>query len=145
MEQGLTTLSENWRNTDSLNHIMFGDVSNWMIQWITGIGLDKTSPGFANILIQPQPVEGLTWARAFHDSPLGRINVEWRKDGGAFHLALRVPANATATVSLPVSPAQSVTEGGKPIGTVTGIRSAGQADGRSVYLIGSGDYEFSVV
>ncbi|HVT13787.1 MAG TPA: family 78 glycoside hydrolase catalytic domain [Fimbriimonadaceae bacterium] len=101
IEQGATTLWEDWKGESSLNHIMFGDVSNWFIQWIAGIGLDPAAPAFKHILIHPQPVGGLTWAKATHESPYGPISSSWRRNGSKFHLDVSIPANATATVRLP--------------------------------------------
>ncbi len=101
MEQGATTLWEDWKGESSLNHIMFGDVSNWFLQWLGGIGLDPASPGFKHILIHPQPVGDLTWAKATHVSPYGEIVSSWKKDGGRFTLTVTVPPNCKATVTMP--------------------------------------------
>lgn len=103
IEQGATTLWEDWKGESSLNHIMFGDVSNWFIQWIAGIGLDPASPAFKHIVIRPQPVGGLTWAKATHESPYGQISSSWRVDGKGFHLEIVIPPNTTATVWVPGS------------------------------------------
>jgi alpha-L-rhamnosidase len=80
---------------------MFGDVSNWFIQWLAGIGLDPASPGFRHILIHPQPVGDLTWAKASHISPYGEIISSWKKEGDRFTLSVNIPPNCTATVILP--------------------------------------------
>lgn len=101
MEQGATTLWEDWKGEYSLNHIMFGDVSNWFIQWIAGIGLDPSASAFKHILIRPNPVGDLTWAKASYDSPYGKIVSSWKKDAKGFHLDIEIPANTTATVRLP--------------------------------------------
>jgi len=101
MEQGATTLWEDWKGESSLNHIMFGDVSNWFIQWLGGIGLDPNSPGFRHIIIRPQAVGGLTWVKATHVSPYGLIATTWTKTGSRFKLSITIPANCTATVMLP--------------------------------------------
>ncbi|MDR3692236.1 MAG: family 78 glycoside hydrolase catalytic domain [Fimbriimonas sp.] len=103
MEQGATTLWEDWKGESSLNHIMFGDVSNWFIQWIAGIGLDPQSPGFRHIVIHPQPVGDLTWAKATHASPDGLIESSWRREGNRFKLSVTIPPNCTATIILPGS------------------------------------------
>ena len=103
IEQGATTLWEDWKGESSLNHIMFGDVSNWFFQWIAGIGLDPASPGFKHILIRPQPVGDLAWAKATVSSPYGMISSSWNKDAKGFHLDVVIPANTTATVMLPGS------------------------------------------
>ncbi|MBS1708685.1 MAG: family 78 glycoside hydrolase catalytic domain [Armatimonadetes bacterium] len=101
IEQGATTLWEDWKGESSLNHIMFGDVSNWMVQWIAGIGIDAASPGFKHFFVRPQVVGGMTWAKASHLSPYGWIKSSWRVEGGAFNLHVTVPPNSTATVFLP--------------------------------------------
>ncbi len=102
--QGATTLWEDWKGESSLNHIMFGDVSNWFIQWVAGIGLDTNAPGFARVLIHPQTVGDLTWARASFHSPHGLIRSSWRRVNGGVRYHVTVPANVTATVSLPKGP-----------------------------------------
>jgi len=101
MEQGATTLWEDWKGESSLNHIMFGDVSNWFIQWLGGIGLDPAAPGFKHIVIRPQPVGDLTWVKATHMSPYGEIASNWTKRDHQFKLNITIPANCTATVILP--------------------------------------------
>ncbi|MFZ4507085.1 MAG: glycoside hydrolase family 78 protein [Fimbriimonas sp.] len=103
IEQGATTLWEDWKGESSLNHIMFGDVSNWFIQWLGGIGLDPQSPGFRHFFVRPQPVGGLTWVKASHRSPYGTISSQWTLKGKTFRLKIEVPPNTTATVVLPGS------------------------------------------
>ncbi len=140
MEQGATTLWEDWKGESSLNHIMFGDVSNWFIQWIAGIGLDLENPGFSHIDIHPQPVGDLTWAKASHQSPHGLILSSWRKASDGFHLDVTIPANTTATVIIPVGGA--VTEGGSPLDKVAGVVLVETGAGKTILRIGSGSYSF---
>lgn len=99
--QGATTLWEDWKGESSLNHIMFGDVSNWFIQWLAGIGLDAASPGFRHIVFHPQPVGDLNWAAGTHLSPYGEISSSWTRSHNRFALTIMVPPNCTATVFLP--------------------------------------------
>ena len=129
IEQGATTLWEDWKGESSLNHIMFGDVCNWMIQWIAGIGLDPKSPAFKHILIRPQPVGDLTWAKAHHESPYGTIKSEWNLKSGKFSLKISVPANSSATVIAPAS--------------VGKLKLMGSEEPASdTFQVGSGVYEF---
>lgn len=121
--QGATTLWEDWKGESSLNHIMFGDVSNWFYQWIAGIGLDRHSQAFHHFLIRPQPVGDLTWAKATEDGPYGRIVSSWRRQGTRFHLDVVVPPNSSATVTLP----------------------GHRANGATTLEIGSGTYAFDTM
>ena len=143
--QGATTLWEDWKGEGSLNHIMFGDVSNWLFQWIAGIGLDPDAPGFAHVRIQPQPVGGLTWARAHHDGPQGRIVSDWAQDEDAFRLKVIIPPGATATVCIPAHPPEQVREGGQPADRASGVRYLWHDQGHAAYTVGSGTYTFTVI
>jgi alpha-L-rhamnosidase len=140
--QGATTLWEDWKGEGSLNHIMFGDVSNWLFQWIAGIGLDEDAPGFRHVRIRPQPVGGLTWARAHHDSPQGRIVSNWALEGDAFRLQVTVPPGAAATVWVPASAPAQVREGAHPADRAPGVRLVRQEPDRAVFAVGSGTYTF---
>ncbi|MFI5386019.1 MAG: family 78 glycoside hydrolase catalytic domain [Fimbriimonadales bacterium] len=121
IEQGATTLWEDWKGESSLNHIMFGDVSNWFVQWIAGIQF--APEGYRRFLIKPHPVGDLTWARAWHDSPHGQIVSEWSRNGSAFRLKVVVPANCVAFITMPGQPEDAAKE----------------------TRIGSGTYEFTSV
>jgi alpha-L-rhamnosidase len=129
INQGATTLWEDWKGESSLNHIMFGDVSNWMMQWIAGIGLDPASPGFDHVVIRPQPVGSMTWASAWHDSPHGRIVSSWSRSGRRLTLKVTIPANSTASVWVP---------GRSP----SGGRVVRHEAERTLFEIGSGSYVF---
>ncbi|BDI32471.1 hydrolase [Capsulimonas corticalis] len=140
--QGATTLWEQWTESDSHNHIMFGDVSNWFFQALAGIGLDPESPGFSHILIRPQVVGGLTWAKGSHLGPHGKIATSWTRQNGKFHLDMTIPANSTATVWIPAAGAAQITEGGAPAAQAKGVTFVRQEIGATVYAIGSGSYSF---
>ncbi len=144
IQQGATTLWEDWKGGNSLNHIMFGDVSNWFFQWLAGIGLDPEAPAFAHIRIRPTPVDDLTWAKAVYDSMHGRIVSDWRKEGGVFHLKVSIPANCSATVKIPASSSSVVTEGGKPLDHAECVTPLGREEDWALVEIQSGDYSFEV-
>ena len=44
------------------------------------IGPDPDSPGFDVALIRPGSVGGLTWAKAWHEMPHGRVVVAWERE-----------------------------------------------------------------
>ena len=89
---------------------------------------DPEQPGFKHIIMKPHPVGDLTHVKASHRSPYGKIESKWRKDGEKFIWEIEIPANTTATVTLPKGKLGKMTEGGKPVPqTIT---------------IGSGEYRF---
>jgi alpha-L-rhamnosidase len=142
IEQGATTLWEDWKGASSLNHIMFGDVSNWFFQWVAGIGLDPDNPGFAQFRIQPQPLAGLAWAKASYDSVRGRIISHWERKANLFRLDVTIPANARATVYLPSSDVSGIKESGIPARTARGVHFVREQAGCALFAVGSGRYRF---
>ncbi len=111
IKKGGTTLWEDWGGRGSRNHIMFGDFVAWAYQYIGGIQLserhgscaaipDVTAPALKEVVIAPQFIEALTWAKAEVDGPNGVIAVSWRRDGDKVSLEVTVPPNTTAIVRL---------------------------------------------
>jgi len=125
IEQGATTLWESWSGDTSLNHHMFSDVSAWFYKGLAGINPDESAPGFKHVVIRPNPVSGLEWVRASHESMYGTVSSEWRVDEDRFELRVRIPVNCTATVVMPGEYCLSVTESGQPVdGSVDGPAGA---------------------
>ena len=81
IEQGATTLWEQWNGTESRNHIMFGDISAWFYKALAGINPDPAAPAFKHFIIKPNLVGGLTSAEASYDSVRGRIVSDWKAQG----------------------------------------------------------------
>ena len=106
---------------NSFNHYSFGAVGQWMIAH--SLGIQRETPGFKTFLLRPEPdpTGGMTSAEGHYDSMYGRIESGWRVDGATVTYRIMVPANTTATLMLPTSNPASVTEGGKPATSVTGV------------------------
>ncbi len=100
---GATTLWEEWNGESSRNHIMFGDISAWMIQYLAGIKPVPESPGFKHFMVSPHFPEGLDWVKAEYASPHGRIKVSWKRCSLGISLDLSIPVNTTATLEIPMS------------------------------------------
>ena len=141
LAQGATTLWEQWNGTESRNHIMFGDVSAWFYKALAGIQPDPESPGFKHFYVTPQVVGDLTSARGEYDSIRGRIVSDWRVVNGQFHLRVVVPANTTATVTLPI--AKDVLEKSRPVAQRRAVQLLRSESGRTVVETTSGEYLFS--
>jgi hypothetical protein len=141
LERGATSLTEAWdANPEaSQNHCMLGHIEEWFYAGLAGIEAD-----FDHISIRPQPVGDLTWVKAWHDTVRGRVESSWKKDGAGFELTVRIPANATATVLLPARSREQVTESGRPVSEVQGVRYLRQEGAALVLEIVSGQYMFRV-
>jgi alpha-L-rhamnosidase len=146
LDNGATTLWEHWAgsdNTHSLNHPMFGSVSEWFYKALAGISPAPDAVGFDHILLRPQPVGDLKWVKASYDSVRGKIVSEWTRERGRFDLHVQVPVGTTATVILPIKGQGEVTESGRALERATGVKLVRFEDGKAILSIGSGKYSFS--
>jgi alpha-L-rhamnosidase len=144
VEKGATTWWERWNGDtgdaamNSYNHYAFGSVMAWVYRRVAGIDADPGDPGFHHILIRPHVEPGLGHVAAEYDSAYGTIKTEWTAGAnGHLDLHVTVPANTTATVSLPVAPGSVLKQDGSPV-------SLAAKDGSVTQEIGSGSYIFSV-
>lgn len=147
LEKGATTLWEHWAfsdNTYSHNHPMFGSVSEWFYKALAGIQPAPDAVGFDKIIIKPQPVGDLRWAKASYQSVRGPVSSTWEKTGHGFKLRVTIPANATATVHVPARDVTTVTESGRPAGRAPGVSFLRMEGNAAVFAVGSGRYEFTV-
>lgn len=142
IEQGATTLWEQWDGENSQNHVMFGDISAWCYKYLAGISPDPEAPGFKRVIIRPRPPRGLEWARGEHRSPYGLIAGSWRKDSGRFFLDVVIPPNTTASVFVPAVKLEDVTESEKPASGAAGVAYMGMDGAAAVFEVGSGKYHF---
>jgi len=140
LAKGKTSLTEAWDGGSSQNHFMLGQIQEWFYHDLAGIRSD--GDGFKMISIAPQPVGDVTWAKASYDSIRGKIISDWKRDGQQFDLHVTIPANTTATIFMPAKSADAVTESGQPAGQSAGVKFLREENGRAVFAIGAGDYQF---
>jgi alpha-L-rhamnosidase len=149
IDHGATTIWELWNgNTadptmNSGNHVMLvGDLVIWFYENLAGIKSDPTQPGFKHIIMKPTPVGDLTYVKATHQSPYGLISSEWHRDGNKFDWQIKIPANTTATIYVPATKPESVTEGGGAIGKMRGVEFVTTGGDYVMFRVGSGRYHF---
>ena len=142
---GRSTLSESLNGGGSDNHTFLGDVAAWMIKYLAGIRCDPKNPGFQKFIIKPEVIGDLTWVKAHHDSPYGRIISAWKREGDTFSLNISVPANSEAKVFIPANKADAVTESGMSAAKAKGVKFLRMESACVVYEVGSGVYHFKVL
>jgi alpha-L-rhamnosidase len=144
LKMGATSLTEAWDagRDSSQNHFMLGQIQEWFYHDLAGIQNDPASAGFKKIIINPQPVGDVTWAKASYNSIRGKIVSDWKRDGGKFILNVTIPANTTATVFIPAKSAGDVTVGGNAIPQVTDVKFLREENGCAIFEITSGSYKF---
>lgn len=148
LAQGLTTwpevLYENLPTDStsgrSMNHPMQSGFAAWFHESLGG--LQPAAPGFKRIQLEPHGYAQLAWVKVEHDSLYGPIKSAWRSDNGSFEWQVTIPANTTATVSVPTRDAATVREGDQPATMSPGVKFLRQENGRAIYEVGSGAYVF---
>ena len=84
----------------------------------------------------------LTFAEASTESPYGLIREPVGKEGGCAKTEREIPPNSTATVYVPTSKANSVTESGKAIFQSDGVKPLRTEGNYAVFQVEAGNYEF---
>ena len=163
VKAGATTIWERWNSytpgvgfgdseMNSFNHYAYGSIAEWMYRYMSGISSDKNNPGFKNIILQPtldtgekyNTEERINHVKASYASVYGEIETEWNSsDGKLTSYKVKIPANTTAILYLPVSQAIANT-----LETVAGVLIGGNGihNGQEVLKLAlvSGEYEFTV-
>ncbi|MCW3789314.1 alpha-L-rhamnosidase [Plebeiibacterium sediminum] len=131
---------------NSFNHYSFGAVGSWMYNYSLGIRRDEDHPGFKHFILQPEPdpTGEMMYAKGYYDSMYGRIESSWNMEGSNCNYRFVVPANTTATLYIPVGDNQTITLNKKYIKDKN-IVFLKKENGKAVYTLNSGEYEFNVV
>lgn len=106
LERGATTLWETWDGGASRNHIMFGDIAAWMMDYLAGLAPDEANPGFIRPVLRPLMPAGLSRASAYYClSGPGNggcvLRSGWRREGGRLVIAGELPADRGGELILP--------------------------------------------
>ncbi len=101
IKSGATSLREEWNNSSSQNHIMFGDISAWMYQYLAGIV--PIEPGFKRFTLKPCVIPELKHVSATHETPYGTIQSSWKHSGSKVRFEFSIPKGTVAELILPGS------------------------------------------
>ena len=149
VKMGATTIWERWdgQKTDStfqdpgmnsFNHYAYGAIGDWMYRVSAGIEIGK--PGYKHILIQPHPTKKLDYSKASFESAYGMIESGWERKESKIQVKVKIPANTTATISLPVKSASLVSEQGKNISENKNFSGIKVNNDILTFEAGSGEY-----
>src|SRR5690606_23436039 len=136
---GATTIWERWDGIkpdstfqtpgmNSFNHYSYGAIGDWMYRTITGIKSDVAAPGYKHIIIAPTPGGDLTYAQASLETPYGPVRSAWKTDAGTMTVEVTIPANTSATITLPNAGGATIHEGKTELNKLKGLRDL-QTDG----------------
>ncbi len=90
----------NMSNASSHNHHFWGDISHWFMRHITGLNVNpfENDPDF--VLVQPRFISTLDHAKAYYDTPKGRVSVEWYRKEENIFLTVRCEGEARVRIRL---------------------------------------------
>lgn len=143
IENGATTLWETWAYSDDMysqNHPMFGSINEWFYKSI--LGINQGSSGFEKIIIKPQPVEGLNWAKGSYNSVRGEISSDWIIEGNTFSIQVKTPVNSTAEVWIPLKLNGKTLIHKKPRTMDSKVSLIREDEDYAIYKVSSGVYKF---
>jgi alpha-L-rhamnosidase len=115
VSKGATTWWERWNgdtgdpSMNSYNHYAFGSVMAWVYRRAAGIDTDPAGPGFHHLAIHPHFDPALPALHVEYDSAYGTIISDWKQSEHRF--TITIPANTTATVSLPMNRTETIGSG----------------------------------
>lgn len=158
VEQGATTIWERLNSythvdgfggnnrMNSFNHYSFGAVASWMYNHSLGIERDGNSPGFKHFLLKPEPdpTEGISFAKGYYDSMYGRIESSWEMKDDACYYCFSIPANTTATLLLKAGNVDDIKMGKNTLKSVKGVKYMGEYANKKSFELQSGIYEIKV-
>ncbi|MGM0922977.1 MAG: family 78 glycoside hydrolase catalytic domain [Bacillota bacterium] len=158
VKNGATTIWERWNSyskedgfnpdgMNSFNHFSYGAIGEWMYSDMAGISNDPTNPGFKHTILKPTIdfEKRIKWAKGSFKSVYGTIESSWKTNSGTLTYKAVVPANTTATLYLPAVSAEVVTEGGQSAAKSSGVTFIKYENGKAVYKLESGSYQFQSV
>lgn len=147
--QGATTIWERWDGwtpefgfqdpgMNSFNHYAYGSVGEWL--FMVSAGIDTASPGFKQIIINPQPGGDFRFVKAKYRSINGWIGSEWQDEKDFYAMHVSIPVNTSAMVYVKARNSESVREverGNEPPATFIKFEN-----GHAIYEVKSGHYSF---
>lgn len=149
IENGATTIWELWNgntaapNMNSYNHVMLlGDLIVWYYENLAGIKSNPEKPGFKEIIMKPEIIDGLDFVKASYHSIHGLIKSEWIKDANRFSWNITIPGNSKAMIFIPANAKSDVTENGEKATNANGIKFLRMEQGRAIFEVKSGEYFF---
>jgi alpha-L-rhamnosidase len=106
MSDSTSTIWEDWdavrpdgTANHSLNHYSKGAVISFLHRYVAGLQI--VEPGYRRFRVAPRPGGGIRQARRHHESPFGRIEVEWHVERDHGQIELTVPPGTACELVLP--------------------------------------------
>lgn len=109
VSKGATTVWEHWdgimengdfwhEDMNSFNHYAYGAVADWIYEKAAGICTVENAPGFAKVVVAPNPDKRLGWLKAELDTRHGKISSKWTHTDGGIRYEITTPVPARIVI-----------------------------------------------
>jgi alpha-L-rhamnosidase len=150
IKKGATTIWERWNgdtgdpSMNSYNHYCYGAISQWLMQYFSGIDQQPGTVGYRQLRIRPHLCDAVAQGKCSYDSINGTIAVDWNHAATDLQLNVTIPANCLAEIHVPCKSPDQVTESGSAA-TKPGNCVYLRHDGRyAIFTAPAGTYKFAV-
>jgi alpha-L-rhamnosidase len=143
LARGATTLTEAWDSNplSSQNHFMLGHGEEWFYRGLAGLSVNMAMGPDRALQLHPSFLDGISHASASYLSPMGTVQIAWKRASTGLIVDVTVPVGATAQLLLPAD--KPWREHNSPAHHTHGVlQTENLQDGFSLTL-GSGNYHFS--
>ncbi|MDR1746049.1 MAG: glycoside hydrolase family 78 protein [Tannerella sp.] len=146
ISQGETTWPEDWKiDVPSKIHTCYTGIAGWFVKGLCGIQPDELHPGYKSFIIRPAIVDEANFAEASVESPYGKIFSRWERTvDGQLALSVIIPPNTEATVYIPATTPDEITENGVPLYKVEGITLKGVEEPYVIVSAKAGQYALKI-
>lgn len=155
VKMGATTIWERWDGikTDSsfqtptmnsFNHYAYGAIGDWMYRKMVGLDTYEDGVGYKHIQVKPYIGGPFAYASASLQTYYGTLSNAWKKDSVQINMQVKIPANTKASIYIPGTDVDKITENGAPLSSSKAIKVKGQEEGYTVVETGSGHYNFVI-
>jgi alpha-L-rhamnosidase len=143
--QGESTWPEDWQcDVPSKIHTCYTGIAGWMTKGLCGIQTDINCPGYKHFIVKPAIVSEVCFAEATTGSPYGDIVCRWERKEQQIILSVTVPPNTSATVYIPTTNQEQITENGHPLNESEGVCIKAVDDGYLVVETLAGKYTLEI-
>jgi alpha-L-rhamnosidase len=146
IDQGESTWPEDWKiDVPSKIHTCFTGIAGWLTKGLCGIQPGEKNAGYKHFTVKPFIVDEVNFAEASVESPYGEIASRWERKDSKITLSVTVPPNTSATVYIPASQPEQVSENGHPLNVTEGVTPKSTENGYVAVEATSGKYEFVIL
>jgi len=152
VDHGATTMWERWNgdqmrgdpSMNSYNHYAYGAVGDWIYRYAAGIDTIAQEPGFHVISLHPNFDARLGSVDFSYESSYGTIHSAWTVSGKQATWNLTIPPNATGRLTLTAAEQAAYRLDGKVLKGNSKIPGGTEVNGKKVFDVPAGTYQFQV-